>query len=192
MKNNLEYRSLEVRFEHDDDTKKLRGYAAVFNSLSSDLGGFRERIIPGAFTNSLNRSNGDVLALGFHDMNVIFGRQSAGTLELKEDGHGLFMEIDPPATTAANDIIENVKRGNLRHMSFGFFIKEDKFIEDDDLIIREITDVELIEVSIVSVPAYQATEVNLRDHGFYNEEKRKTPGHLTRLLKRIFEREQRN
>lgn len=157
---NKEYRSVQIDL-HPEDDKKLRGYAAVFNSLSEDLGGFKEQIMPGAFKRNLD-ANKDVLALGFHDERVILGRRSAGTLVLVEDSHGLYVEITPPNTTEGRDILEHVRLGNLRHMSFGFYVVEDKIEKNDGEIVRSVLDVELVEVSIVPVPAYVDTEVALR------------------------------
>ena len=159
--NNKEYRSVSFTFDEAED-KKLRGYAAVFNSFSEDLGGFKEVILPGAFRSSIE-SGKDILALGHHNDQIILGRRSAGTLEIKEDDKGLYMEIDLPDTSEARDIREHVKLGNLKHMSFGFVVKEDDVYEEGGQIIRALKDVELFEVSVVAVPAYSSTEVAFRN-----------------------------
>src|SRR5712691_11070343 len=98
---------------------RIVGYAAVFNSLSHDLGGFRERILPGAFTDAL-AANEEVLALVNHDPKLIVGRRSVGTLSVKQDQKGLWAEIDPPNNTLGNDTIENVRRKDFNGMSFRF------------------------------------------------------------------------
>lgn len=188
MSNNLEYRSIEFKLDPVQEDKKLRGYAAVFNSLSEDLGGFRERILPGAFKRALSQPNLDILALGFHNPDVVLGRTSAGTLILREDATGLYMEIDIPNTTAAADIAENVRLGNLRQMSIGFMINKESFKEERGLVVREISDLDLVEVSIVTFPAYKATSVNLRELGFGPKETKPQPGYFRSLLKRIFDR----
>ncbi|NIP32641.1 HK97 family phage prohead protease, partial [candidate division KSB1 bacterium] len=68
----------------------------VFNQLSHDLGGFREKIEKGAFHESLENPKHDVAALFNHDPNLILGRKSAKTLEMREDQKGLAVTIDPP------------------------------------------------------------------------------------------------
>src|SRR5690349_20178291 len=98
----------------------LVGYAAVFNSQSADLGGFKEVIAPGAFTRSLSDAVTDPRALVSHDPQRILGRVSAGTLRLAQDDHGLRFEIDVPDTTYGRDLLESVKRGDIRGASFGF------------------------------------------------------------------------
>ena len=111
---------IELRIEQDEETSpKIVGYAAVFDTLSGDLGGFREKIARGAFADSL-ANNDEVHALYNHDSNILLGRRGAGTLRLLEDDHGLRIEIDPPNTTDGNNVVELLRRGDLASMSFGF------------------------------------------------------------------------
>jgi HK97 family phage prohead protease len=91
----------------------------VFNARSANLGGFREEIAPGAFTDAL-AANEEVLALVEHSPEKILGRRSMGTLTLAQDDKGLRVEIDPPNTTVGNDAVENVRRGDIKGMSFRF------------------------------------------------------------------------
>ena len=67
-----------------DGGRTVSGYAALYNSESEDLGGFREVIAPGAFRSVLQKSP-DVILNFNHDANYILGRTSAGTLQLRED-----------------------------------------------------------------------------------------------------------
>lgn len=144
--------------------RKLVGYAARFNSLSDDLGGFREQIAPGAFKNALKKS--DVRALLNHESSVVLGRVSAGTLRLKEDSLGLFMEVDLPNTQAARDLIESIERGDITQQSFGFRVapggdswSENKAGEQ----IRTLLEIdELFDVSPVTFPAYPETSIEAR------------------------------
>ena len=80
--------------------RTLRGYAIAFNSISEDLGGFREIILPDAVDRTL-RERLDVRALVDHDPSQVLGRTTAGTLRLEKDAKGLIAEIDPPDTTPA-------------------------------------------------------------------------------------------
>ena len=77
----------------DEDGRRIRGYAIVFNRMSLDLGGFRERIVPEAVNRTLDEAL-DVRALVDHDTSKIIGRTRAGTLRIQKDGHGLRVEID--------------------------------------------------------------------------------------------------
>ena len=154
----------EFRVTRKDDgaLPKIEGYAAVFNKDSEDMG-FIERIAPGAFKKALGRS--DVRALFNHDSNIILGRVSAGTLELKEDKNGLFMSVTPPDTQLVRDmVLTPIDRGDITQQSFGFNIKTDEWEhKDNEPSIRTIQEVgELFDVSPVTFPAYPDTEVALR------------------------------
>jgi HK97 family phage prohead protease len=146
-----------------EDSKLLVGYAASFNSLSHDLGGFREIIKPGAFDRTL-KENPDVLALVEHDTAKVLARTTNGTLRIVPDELGLRVEIDPANTSYGRDVVELVKRGDVAGMSFCFRVYEGG--ESLDLSsnppIRTLQSVELREVSVVVNPAYPATEVSLR------------------------------
>ena len=140
---------------------KIVGYAAVFNTLSKPLQGFRERIAPGTFRNAIQ--NDDVRALVDHQPANIIGRTKAGTLRLEEDEHGLRCEIDPPDTSVGRDVVESIRRGDLDQMSFGFRCNEDAWMRGDDgEKIRELRDVQLLDVSVVAFPAYEESGVFIR------------------------------
>jgi HK97 family phage prohead protease len=169
----LEFRDLSVFTDSPDELRvapdegapnRLVGYAAVFGSLSADLGGFKERIRPGAFKNSIT-SNVDIRALAHHDPTKILGRTSNGTLRLSEDARGLRVEIDlPEGVSYANDIRSLVQRGDIRGMSFGFKVPKGghSFSREGGQSIRDLHNVDLREVTITSVPAYGDTSLSLR------------------------------
>lgn len=152
--------ALEVR-QGETGAATLSGYAAVFGEWSEDLGGFRERIAPGAFQAALT---GDVRALWNHDPAFVLGRTTNGTLRLAEDDRGLRVEIDPPEGPLYAGFLENVRRGDVSQMSFGFSVIEDeKSYDEDGQRLRLLKEVRLYEVSPVTFPAYPQTEVNLRE-----------------------------
>jgi hypothetical protein len=167
--NDLERRShaadplvLEERAEGDKKTPVLRGYAAVFNSLSQDLGGFREQIAPGAFAEALT---GDVRLLINHQ-GLPLARTASRTLTLAEDQHGLMVEarLDPADPDVAA-LLPKLARGDVSQMSFGFGVKpggQDWAKNDEGVVIRTLKKVRLFEVSVVTFPAYPTTEVALR------------------------------
>ncbi|GAB4274647.1 HK97 family phage prohead protease [Thermincola ferriacetica] len=160
----LERRAYPVKVEIRSDESgppRLVGYAAVFNSLSADLGGFREQIRPGAFANSIKTS--DIRALWNHNPDFVLGRNRAGTLKLEEDDRGLKIEITPPETQWAMDLLESIRRGDVDQMSFGFRTLKDEWDESDQKnVIRTLVEVELFDVSPVTYPAYPATSIGVR------------------------------
>jgi len=150
---------IEVRSE--DDKPKIKGHAAVFDKLSEDLGGFREKIAPGAFAKTIKKS--DIRALFNHDPNYVLGRNTAGTLILEEDEKGLAIEIDPPDTSFARDLMVSIGRRDITQMSFAFkTIKDSWENQDKKESIRTLEEVDLFDVSPVAYPAYPQTDVKVR------------------------------
>jgi HK97 family phage prohead protease len=126
------------------------------------LWGFRERIVPGAFAPALGKS--DIRALLNHDPNFVLGRTKNGTLRVHEDETGLAVEIDPPETAWADDLLVSIGRGDISQMSFAFRVGEESWETVDGENIRTILSFdEIFDVSPVTYPAYQATDVSLRE-----------------------------
>lgn len=151
----------ELRVDDSEDKPKIRGYAALFNQLSVDLGGFREQIKRGAFTKTIKES--DIIATRNHNRNLLLGRNKSGTLILEEDRKGLKMEIDPPDTTYAKDLIISMEREDINQCSFAFKVIEDHWDnKDKNNIIRTLKVVELRDVTIATGPAYPQTSAQYR------------------------------
>lgn len=160
------------------DAGRLTGYASVYNSLSEDLGGFRERISPAAFTRTLDDTSADVRALVNHDSSLVLGRRSAGTLRLSTDKNGLGVEIYPPDTSYARDLRMLIERGDVNQMSFGFIVRADEWTIEETVRVRTVTDVELIEVSVVTIPAYPDTTVAIRSRDQWSASQLRLSVHL--------------
>lgn len=150
------------------DEMTLVGYASTFNTESEDLGGFRETVLPGAFARSI-REGADVKFLMNHDPSLVMGRTKNSTLKLEEDGTGLRFRVILPSTQAAKDLHTLVKRGDISQCSFAFSAREQSWEEGNrdgngDLYAsRKLMDVDLMDVSAVTYPAYAATEVYARE-----------------------------
>jgi HK97 family phage prohead protease len=147
-----------VEIRASEDGKKILGHAAVFGKLSEDLGGFREKVSPGAFLDTIDTD--DIRALFNHDPNYVLGRVKSETLVLAEDKKGLAIDIIPPDTQWAKDLKESIKRGDITQMSFAFQAQEEEW--DDEKKIRTLNKVRLFDVSVVTYPAYPQTDVKLR------------------------------
>lgn len=158
----------------EDNTPVIVGYAAVFYRADDSGTEFElwrdafERIMPGAFDAALR----DDLVRGLtnHDEGWLLGRSDKDTLRLSVDKVGLRYEIDPPDTQAGRDTVELLDRGDLDGSSFTFRVygKRGKVVwveetrDGDTVEIREIHDVELLDVGPVTFPAYEATEAGVR------------------------------
>lgn len=173
---------LEVRAAGDNEPARLVGYAAVFGEMSEELGSFREQIAPGAFTKSVG---GDIRALFNHDPNLILGRTKAKTLTVREDQRGLYVEILPPDTAFARDLMESMRRGDVDQMSFGFRTIKDRWEEDraTGTVLRTLLEVELFDVSPVTFPAYPQTEIALRSLQAWKAENAPAPDFANELRK---------
>jgi HK97 family phage prohead protease len=176
--------SLKVE-TREDGARIMRGHAAVFNMLSEDLGGFREQIAPGAFADAVKVD--DVRALFNHDANLILGRSVAGTLRLAEDTQGLAIEIDPPDTQLARDLMVSMDRGDITQMSFGFSVADGGQSWTKDAggqSIRTLTKLRLFDVSPVTFPAYPQTDVALRELSQFKATAEISDGLQVRQLRR--------
>ena len=164
----------EIRFD---------GYAAMFNSWSEDLGGFREQIAPGAFSRALLTD--DVRALVNHDPNMVLGRNRSGTLTLTEDEKGLHFDVVAPDAQWARDLRESVKRGDINQCSFGFTCLRDEWRTVGGKDERTLLECALHDVSIVTYPAYPATQAAARDIYHAHQEARSDADfHVVAILKR--------
>jgi len=156
---------LEKRSE-GDGLPLLVGHAAVFNQetvIRDFWFDYREKISPGAFAADI-RANADVRALIDHRSETVIGRTKSGTLKLSEDSVGLLSTIEPSDTTYGRDIVERIRRGDVDGMSIGFIVRKQVWtnIAEEDMELRDIQDVELIDVSPVTFPAYPQTDIAVR------------------------------
>jgi len=157
------YNATDLAIERrGDDPAKITGHAAVFNVIAGD-GWFREQVAPGAFSESLKID--DIRSLWNHDTNIVLGRNRAQTLKLWEDDIGLAVEITPPDTQLVRDLVESIARGDVSQMSFGFQVLRQTWVEEEDeKDLRIIDKVKLWEVSPVTFPFYEDTDVALNSH----------------------------
>jgi HK97 family phage prohead protease len=163
---------LRVERRADSDAPgKIVGHAAVFDQWTVLHDGtyftWKEVVRPGAFRNALAEQQ-DVLACINHDRGLILGRSTSGTLSLSEDATGLLVTIDPPDTQTARDLVVLIGRRDLTGMSFAFRVRPggDRTVitsqGDKQLEERELLDLNLLDVSVVTDPAYPQTDVAVR------------------------------
>ena len=142
--------------------KTLTGYAAVFNS-EANLGDFQELIRPGAFAKSL-ATGSNIRALYAHNGEALLGTTKGGTLQLREDAHGLAFSLALPDTSHGRDLAVLVDRGDVSGCSFGFRVAPggDRWEQRGKQLVRELLNVELHEVTLTADPAYADTSVAMR------------------------------
>jgi Escherichia/Staphylococcus phage prohead protease len=167
----------------------VSGYAARYNVLSKPIPvkgsgkSFRERIAKRAFDSVLNDPNLDVICTFNHNPDAVLGRTTSGTLRLRADENGLAFDCDLPNTQVGRDTYESVQRGDLNGCSFAFELgqrdeewDEEEIEDEHDLGLRSLVKAarrwavrtiksfrKLIDVSIVTAPAYPGTNVDARN-----------------------------
>lgn len=152
-----------------NDNRHIEGYAIVFNSLSNDLGGFREIIEQGAITDELI-NNSDIVCLLNHDIKkglLARSYHGRGSLKLEIDEHGLHYSFDAPNTDLGDEVLEGIRRGDIAKCSFAFVCGEDVWDKDaKGEYIRHVKKIKnLYDVSLVYHPAYEETEVKADTRG---------------------------
>jgi HK97 family phage prohead protease len=176
--------SLTVERRSEGDPPTIVGHAAVFDQWTTLYAGkywtWREVVRPGAFRNALAEKQ-DCRALINHDSNLVLGRSKSGTLALSEDQTGLLCEINPPDTQAARDLMTLIQRGDISGMSFAFRVRANGDratitvqgeMEQED---RELLDLDLLDVSVVTNPAYPQTDVSVRSMVERRDRPRRNP-----------------
>jgi len=165
--------ALEFRFDGDESRPVVRGTPIVFNAWSSVLSEmrglvrFRESISPSAVDRTL-KGSAEVLAYWNHNADEVLGNTRSGTLHLRKNADGLGMELYPTPEWMSTPHAAGLKRGDVRHMSFGFSVVDDKWSDmpdEDGVYEREILDMVFSEVSIVGRPAYTQTSVMMSSRG---------------------------
>lgn len=185
--NNRQLRMINTEFTTREDSEDLtiEGYFAVFNSNYDIFAGATESIAPGAFAEALS---GDVRALVNHDTTLVLGRNKAHTLELREDERGLWGRVRiNPNDSAAMDLYERVKRGDVDGCSIGFDIadEETEFRDNGDVhfTIKKVSP--LYEVSCCTFPAYQETNISARSAQIEEIKKREADAWRAKMTERL-------
>ncbi len=150
-------------FSVSDESRTIEGYGIVFNSLSQDLGGFKEIISKTAITNETIK-NSDILFLLDHNKErgiLARSKNGNGSLSISIDERGVKYRFEAPHTALGDEVLEGLRRGDISKCSFAFTVREDRWSkETDGTILRTIDSIDkLYDISIVYNPAYDETIV---------------------------------
>lgn len=149
----------------DEEKRTVEGYALLYDVMSDNIGDFEEVIQRGALDGVIERS--DVFALLNHDRYrgvLARSKNGTGSLTLEEDEKGLKYRFEAPKTALGDELLENIRRGEVDQSSFCFAVKEDRWEKKDDgTWKRTIVKIDqLYDVSPVYNAAYSKTSVYLR------------------------------
>lgn len=164
MDEKREIRNTNHQLTFDEEKRTVEGYALLFNVRSDGLS-FEEVIEPGALDGVLEKSN--VFALMNHDLNrgvLARSRNGKGSLYLEIDEKGLKYRFEAPKTPLGEELLENIRRGEISESSFSFAVEKDEWEKKSDgtwkRSIKKIW--ELYDVSPVYDGAYSKTSVYMR------------------------------
>lgn len=183
----MQHRDFHIENMQTRETEEeyiIEGYFSVFGALYTIWDNNQETIAKGAFSDCLND---DVRALWNHNVDIVLGRTTNLTLQLREDDKGLYgtIKINKKDSDAVN-AYERVKRGDVNQCSFGFdIIDEETEIRDDNSILWTIKKVKLYEVSPCVFPAYEETTVSARKRDFSDIQKRQNEAWQSQMLKKL-------
>ncbi len=147
----------ELRFVTEGGKSRINGRAILFNSWSVDLGGFRERMLPGSV-----ELDPDLVALFDHATDKVLGRVSAGTMIATQDERGVVFTAFPPETSWAKDLRVSMDRGDIRGCSYRMLVDDDRWFVQDGFVCREIIKARISELTVTSMPAYPETTAEAR------------------------------
>jgi HK97 family phage prohead protease len=164
-----------------DKGQIMRGYASTFDT-PYPIGHAQEIITRGAFGRTLTEKP-DVVALVNHDQSMPIARTTNGSLELEEDERGLAVRINPIDTSYAKDLMIAVRSGVVNSMSFGFVVKDDAYENRNGQMYRMVKDLDLVEVSVVTIPANPAATLRVDTRSFDIWQAAQAP---RRVIRRVF------
>lgn len=164
MKRTPETRSVDkepVKLSEGEEGNTAVGYGSVFHSVTEIAGMFTEEIAPTAFNKTIKEAN--VRATFNHDFNNLLGTTKAGSVKLALDEKGLLYNINLPNTSLGHDVRELLSRGDLDGSSWmGYVIQHEWENADSEMPHRTITEVALLELGPVAMPAYEDATAALR------------------------------
>ena len=173
----------QTRADEGTGALYISGYFSVFNSNYEIWPGATESVSPEAFDGALSD---DIRCLIDHETRLVLGRNKAGTLDLKTDSRGLWGEVKVNQKDQdAMNLYERVKRGDVNQCSFGFENLDEEIEDRGTEVHWTIKKVKLYEVSVVTFPAYDETEVSARKQDYKVIQKRKHEAWKDQALKKL-------
>ena len=191
-KDKKEIRNTSYQVTADSESRTVEGYALLFGVRSDGLP-FEEEIQRGALDDVLAKS--DVFALLNHDQSRgILARWKGreGSLHLEVDEKGLKYRFEAPKTALGDELLENIRRGEVDESSFAFTVEKDTWEKKSDGTWKRSIDKinELFDVSPVYNAAYSHTSVYMRgkeqaEQLLQKEEERRKEAELSAYFDKI-------
>ena len=167
--------SFQVQVTGENEEKRtVEGYALLFDTPSDGLS-FTEVIKRGALDGVLEKS--DVFALLNHDQRrgvLARSKYGKGSLSLSVDDKGLKYRFDAPKTALGDELLENIRRGEIGESSFCFDVEKDTWEKRKDGSWKRTIEKfgNIYDTSPVYNGAYSKTSVYMRGKEAAEEELR--------------------
>ena len=187
---NKEVRRITTEIRSSKEHRIVEGYALLFNTESRDLGGFTEIISKEAITQDLIDKADVICWLNHNEDRGILARskEGKGSLLLEIDQIGLKYSFETPNTALGEELLENLRRGDITESSFSFVVSTEKWEKrSSGKYLRRITGFkDIYDVSPVYKPAYEGTKVTCRSfEEIKNEESEELQEYFNELNKLI-------
>lgn len=153
LRKDLALADCEIKFA-GDKSRQFAGYASVFGGVDS----YGDTIVRGAYADTLKARKSPVMMFYGHNPGRVIGKWTA----LREDERGLYVEGElTPGHTDAENTWASIKHGALSGLSIGFWVPEGGETLSADGRQRTLSKIDLVEISVVSMPADDAARVDL-------------------------------
>ncbi len=147
-----------LQSDQQEGKEVFAGYAIMWGQPSLNLGGFVRMFERGCFTESLATQEANYLYA--HEDNDIYASTDTGTLRLREDDQGLWIEVTPPEWD--QKFCARIRNGLVKHQSVGVMDAVDSWSQDTDPVVRHILKATLVEISATAYPAFPQTTLEAR------------------------------
>jgi len=152
----------EYRIDEIDERKHIQGCVTVYNKMSDPIWNFTEKNRPGAYKESLADETIIKKSYFNHDPNIVLGNSENESVTFTDKKQGIWLDVIPPLTQAAQDVVVLVRDKYVNHASYAFNVTEEKWTGTLDNPVREIIKGIFYEGGPVSDAAYPQTSVNVR------------------------------
>lgn len=159
-----QYRAVQANLEVEQDSEKqyvVVGYATTFKPYVLYESEKEGKVFESFSADCFKDADMSDIILQFDHAGRVFARTSNNTLKVEVDDIGLRVWADLSSTTTSRELYEDIKAGLITKMSWGFRVGDYEYDKKSKTIIHKSVK-KIYDVSAVSIPANQDTNINAR------------------------------